>query len=101
MALHGQPYIQEAEGFIWAVAYLMVKALFIAGHNYVIVDATNYSEKRKLAWKKHFPGHAIRLHFFNTSEGECIERAKADGREDLIPVIERMAANEEPNAEQK
>ena len=34
--------------------------------------------------------------FFDSPAPVCIERAKAIGREDLIPVIERMADAYEP-----
>ena len=80
----------------WA-AYLMAKALFLAGHASVIIDATNISEKRRAEWEKRFSGYLVEIKRFNASKEECIQRAKESGRLDLIPVIERMAANEEPN----
>lgn len=93
LALHGKPYIQEAEEFVWSIAYLMAKALFLAGHNVVLVDATNTTQKRREEWVKRFPGYNITHKVFNVSTDECIARARKDGREDLIPVIERMAKN--------
>ena len=101
LALHGQAYIQEAEGFVWQIAYLMAKALFIAGHGTVIIDATNISEKRRNQWIDRFPNARVVLEKFNTSKEECIERAKNNDRNDLIPIIERMAGYGEPNQEQK
>ena len=97
LALHGQAYIQEAEGFVWQIAYLMARALFIAGHETVIIDATNISEKRRNQWAGRFPNARVVLEKFNTSKEECIERAKKNNRPDLIPIIEKMAANIEPN----
>ena len=101
LALHGKPYIQEAEGFVWATAYLMAKALFLAGHTRVIIDATNNTIKRRKAWADKFKGTRIILKEFKTSKEECILRARKDHREDLIPVIERMAQQQEPNEEMK
>lgn len=51
LGLHGQPYIQKAESFVWAIAHTMVAALFNAGHKTVIVDATNTTRKRRDEWK--------------------------------------------------
>jgi predicted kinase len=50
-ALHGQRFIGVAEPFVWAIAKLMVRALFLAGHPTVIVDATNTTQKRRDEWK--------------------------------------------------
>ncbi len=96
LALHGKPFIPEAEAFVWAIAYLMVKALFIAGHEKVIVDATNNTQKRRDEWEKRFNDIKIEYKVFNTSKDECIKRAKETGREDIISVIERMANQMEP-----
>ena len=54
LALHGMPFISEAEPFVWAIAKVMVKALFLAGHNNVIVDATNTTKKARDKWKSSF-----------------------------------------------
>lgn len=97
LALHGKPFIPEAEGFVWVISYLMVRALFLAGHDVVIVDATNATSKRREEWYKRFSDCKIEEKIFDTSKEICIERAKKGNREDLIPVIERMAEGEEPN----
>ena len=69
----------------------MTRALFIAGHNTVIIDATNITPDRRDVWKKKFPGADIDFKIFPLLVESCIERAKTDDREDLIPIIERMA----------
>ena len=51
LALHGQRFISEAEPFVWAIAKAMVRALFLAGHSAVILDATNNTRKRRDEWK--------------------------------------------------
>lgn len=88
-ALHGQRYQAIAEPFVWAIAMVMVRALFLAGHDTVIVDATHNTRKRRDFWRcdewdlclKHFP----------TSKEICIERAKAIQDDVIIPIIEKMA----------
>ena len=90
LALHGQAFILEAEDFVWAIARVMVKSLFKAGHEDVIVDATNITRKRRNFWQSDF-WETIFIPF-NCPVEVCIKRAKESGRLDLIPVIERMAA---------
>lgn len=50
LAIHGQPMIRSAELYIWAVAHTMVRALFLAGHTKVILDACNNTKKRRNEW---------------------------------------------------
>ena len=45
LALHGKAFILEAEDFVWTIAYTMARALFLAGHETVIIDATNITKK--------------------------------------------------------
>src|SRR4051812_20443404 len=51
LALHGQRFVPEAEAFVWAIAKVMVRALFLAGHDDVVLDATNGTRKRRGEWK--------------------------------------------------
>jgi len=90
IALHGQRFAAPAEPFVWAIAKVMVKALFEAGHASVILDATNTTEARRKEWiSKSWQTH---WRVFDTPKDICIERAKLSGMPDLIPVIEKMAA---------
>ena len=88
LSLHGQAYVSLAEPYVWAIAKTMVQALFLAGHETVILDATNTTAKRRDDWL----GDNWRCIFkeFDVGRDECIHRAKVSGRQDLIPVIERM-----------
>ncbi len=99
LALHGNNYIQSAEPTVWAIAYTMVNALFLAGHAVVIVDATNVTEKRRKDWRYNISENIkIEYEIFYTSKDTCIKRAKFTNREDLIPIIEKMDADwETPN----
>ncbi len=92
LALHGQPYIQEAEPYVWAIAKTMVRSLFLAGHDEVIFDACNNTKKRRDEMRSK---HWDRVyHIIDTPAEVCIERVGE--RTELIPVIERMAAQHEP-----
>ena len=89
LALHGQRYAAPAEPFVWAIAQVMVEALFLAGHSRVIVDATHVTAKRREFWLDRYPD--LRLVVLRTSPAECIRRAKVASDDEIVPVIERMA----------
>lgn len=94
LAMHGQRFCAKAEPFVWATAFIMTESLFLAGHDVVILDATNTNEERRNEWSRRFPEEEyeiIPVKFIDVTKEVCIERAKASGQEDLIPVIERMA----------
>lgn len=88
IALHGQRFVPDAEHFVWGTAKLMVKALFGAGHDTVIVDATNCSSRSRKEWVGGNWG--IVYQFFQEDPEVCKQRAIDSGQPDLIPVIERM-----------
>lgn len=94
LALHGQRFQTEAEPFVWAIAKVMVRSLFIAGHKEVIVDATNTSKSRRDFWQPTDvdPWEETVFKHINTSKEVCMERSD----EVLKPVIERMNENFEP-----
>ena len=94
LALHGQQFVASAEPMVWAVAKLMVASLFEAGHLIVILDACNGTKKRRAEWAN----ESYRRVYLTvpTPLEECATRARAEGRENLLPIIERMAASWEP-----
>lgn len=96
LAMHGQRYAQLAEEFVWAVARTMVRALFIAGHRQVIVDATHNSEKRRKPWLS--DEWRVTYQVFDASREECRKRAQDVGDEVILSVIDRMAEEHEPLA---
>ena len=92
LALHGQRFIGLAEPFVWAICYLMIRALLLAGHEGVIVDATNVTEKRRKPYYEMFSNdYDVFEHHCSTSKEECIRRAKEWNDEEIIPIIEKMA----------
>jgi predicted kinase len=93
LSLHGQAFIATAEPIVWAIAKLMVASLFEAGHNDVIVDACSISKKRREEWID--TRWELVFKKFDTSKEECLRRATATNRPELIPVIERMASEQD------
>ena len=94
LALHGQRYVELAEPFVWATAKVMVRALFLAGHRWIILDATNGNKKRRAEWFDDL--WDTRWKVIDTSKDTCISRAMATNDMEIIPVIERMASSWEP-----
>jgi len=100
LALHGQAFLAEAEDMVTVIENYMVKSLFLAGHDTIIIDATHLKLKYRQRWIDFVNKHIdildwddlvlIEYKVFGTSMEECIERAEKDSRKDLIPVIERM-----------
>jgi predicted kinase len=99
LAVHDTAFIKDSERIVWTMVHYMVKALFIAGHETVILDATNTTRKRRDDWKSDLWVRKYRI--FDTSAEECVRRCAVgnSNRPDLIPIIARMAENYEPVAE--
>jgi len=89
MVLHGTPFRKECEPMVWAIARTMVESLFEAGHETVILDATNTLKRRRDEWKS--SKWDVYFKCFDTPTSVCIERALANDQNYLVPVIERMA----------
>lgn len=95
-ALHGKEYIQSSEPFVWAVAHLMVDALFLSGHDTVILDACNVTKKRRGEWDSDkYRSVCVKIESGLPLEG-LKERAIKNGKPELVPVIDRMFAAFEP-----
>ena len=73
----------------------MVRALFLAGHTSVVVDATNTTRKRRDRWQS--DEWVTRFAVFDTRKNVCLHRAGND--EVIKPVIERMHRQWEPLGE--
>ena len=112
LALHGKSFIGDAEPMVWAIARYMVKALFLAGHETVILDACNNTRKRRDPWADDTWEREFVV--FKTVKETCIARVRdACGKvgeggptmssldncaiaKKLIEAIERMAEQHEP-----
>jgi predicted kinase len=80
---------------VWAIAKYMVRALFEAGHEQVVLDATNLTEWRRREWRNR-PQWETVYKEFNTDAETCALRAYENNQVDLLPVISRMNAHREP-----
>ena len=96
LAIHGQLFVAEAEDYVWAVAKTMVRALFKAGHQHVIVDATNTTRRRRDFWLPS-PSDPWDTRYFTIIDTSCDECAHRAGfNEPLHAAIIRMAQRFEP-----
>jgi predicted kinase len=88
LALHGQAFLTESETMVWAIAKYMVKSLFLAGHEEVILDATNTTKRRRREWVSKEWETQFKPFYVEIPELE--QRARDSGREYLIPIISKM-----------
>lgn len=105
LALTGTRFFGPIEPFVWAWAKLMVRILFLTGHRFVILDACLGTRKRRdewfsRDWKTEFlvmpSTHPNATVTVEAARQICIERATAAGDLDIIPIIEKMAAEWQP-----
>ena len=93
LALHGNAFIKDAEPIVWVIAKYMVKALFIAGHNKVILDATNMTNEARDYWEDEMWKRSYV--YFDATKEQCVDRARNADRLYLIDVINRMDEEKE------
>lgn len=89
LAMHGQRYQQLAEPMVKAIAIVMVRALFKAGHDVVIVDETNTRRSTRDFWRN--GDWDTEMLSVPTRPEVCLCRAVLGGDESIQPVIKSMA----------
>ena len=94
LELYGKSFWIPGEKMVWAIADLMVRSLFTAGHSVVILDATNFSKTQRSKW--YSPDWITVFKEIDTDYLECMRRAQKEGREDLYRIIRHMYLNYEP-----
>ena len=97
MAFHGMRFFGQQEWVVWGIVRTMVKALFLAGHEVVILDATNTKRHYRDMWIS--DDWTLVFKDFDTSKDECIKRVLArpdENDSNIVEVIERMAEEFEP-----
>jgi len=102
LALHGERFIRLAEPFVWVIAQIMVKALFLAGHTRVIVDGCHVKRKYRDEWKQ--PEQQLFVEFewqtwfkhIDTDQQTCLYRAEQECDPEIMPIIDKMAGEFEP-----
>lgn len=92
LALTGQPFLAQAEPMVWAVAKTMVRSLFLAGHDTVLLDATNVTFARRDEWRD--PAWKTAVWEVPTPKEVCLSRTQEG--DNLAAVIEWMARIYEP-----
>ena len=93
LALTGQRFSLAAEGMVAAIARIMARALFHAGHQIIIVDATHGTKQRRWEWLREWktdPNVQIALVTFKIPLNECLRRCVAGDRGDLLEFIRQM-----------
>lgn len=88
LALHGERFVSEAEPMVKAMSLYMIRSLFLAGHQTVICDETNYSRAARDSIKS--KDWNTVFYEVTTNVDVCKERAVLTGQPDLVPVIEEM-----------
>lgn len=104
LAMHGKPFIGSMEPYVWAIARTMVSSLFIAGHDEVILDATNITAERRLQWRSR--QWLREFQCFHEDAETCRSRAHTSiddpfQLEGILGTIDRMAEELEPVADEE
>lgn len=101
LVTHGQRFHRQLEPLVWLIAEAMVKTLAWTGSSIIIVDACHVTEAQRTAWKEKLEGEPVEVMFtqFPATAEQCIERARKAGDEEIVPVIEKMAAQFQPLTE--
>lgn len=94
LALHGQRYEPKAESMVKSMSLYMIRSLFLAGHEFVICDETNYSQWARESIKD--PDWDTVFYPVLTDPAVCMERAIMTEQPDLIKIIEEMYSRYEP-----
>ena len=106
LAKTGRRWWSPIEHEVWATALTMVRALFLAGHDIVIVDMTsctqrsrdNFKPSKDMFWQRW-------VKYIDTPIEVCIEvcieRAINSDQSDLIEVIENQCMNWEQVKEEE
>lgn len=90
--VYGQKFFEGGEPLVWAIRNIALKMLMEQGKN-ILIDETNTTVERRepiIELAQEY-GYTIKAVFFNVSKEECISRARKEGNDTIIPIIERMA----------
>jgi predicted kinase len=95
--VYGQRFWGPGEDLMWAIRKIILKMLMEQGID-IVIDETNttVSRRKPIVDLAREYGYFVEAVIINTAERVCIERAKSEGDDNLIPIIERMAGQFEP-----
>lgn len=92
IGLHGQEYVRTAEGAVFAIMDAAARALLSRGFD-VLMDETATTEQTLMRYYLiHFEAEPI---FIPTPASVCEERALANKKDFLVPVIQQLAAQKD------
>ncbi|MHA2062921.1 MAG: AAA family ATPase [Candidatus Thorarchaeota archaeon] len=98
--LYGKMFWKPGESAVWTLARQMVCALFLAGHETVILDSTSIKREARDSWSKMDPPVGleweVKFASFPLPPKECKERVVPGVNHYLADVIDRMAEEFEP-----
>ena len=94
MATYGRKFESLAEGLVWSIAKIMVRSLFFAGHDYVIVDSHNMTGRSRVTWTTE-PTWNVMFKVFETSPDICKQRARENELDTskMVSFIDNMVKN--------
>lgn len=97
LMFHGKAFDPDYENRVWKFAHDMVQTLFLTGYDIVQLDATNTTEKARKEWlwenNKNYDLKIewnLVLDIVRADKDVCLQRAKDNHQQYLLPVIERM-----------
>ena len=95
--VYGQRFWGPGEDLMWAIRKIILKMLMEQGID-IVIDETNttVSRRKPIVDLAREYGYFVEAVVIDTPKETCIERARADGDDSLIPIIERMAGQFEP-----
>lgn len=95
LAIHGKAFDLKFEDLVWFHARIMVESLFKAGHDIVILDATNITKARRDKWLS--PDWERAFVFFPETNLQTLkDRCDITDTPYLKAVIDKMAEQFEP-----
>jgi len=94
LAIHGHRFIPLAEPFVWTVAHTMVRALFLADHDMIVVDGCHVKREYRDEWLSE--NWRTVFHHINTPAHVCKNRASSMNDHEIIPIIDKMKDEFEP-----
>ena len=94
LTLYGQRFWKPGEKMVWAVVDQMVRALFLAGNETIILDATCCLRWQRDQWQSDEWKTVFKV--IDTDAATCTFRAGETNQPDLVEVIERYKEEFEP-----
>jgi predicted kinase len=93
--VYNQRFWADGEPLMWSVRTMMLRYMLSQGVD-IIIDETNLTEKIRasiIKLARNYAGYRIECVVMKDASNVdlCLERAKTDNMEDLVPVITRMA----------